>query len=370
MNEEIKVLQVIGNLGKGGDTSAVMTIVDEMKKRKPNVRFDFLTHNGCDLNKVKQLRNNGYNVFVLEGDVRKIGPIKYYFKVKELLKKNKYDIIHTHTSMQSGIPLFAAKKCGIKKRICHSHVTNIQRKASIVKKVIAIPIFRFLIKKYSNIKVACSQEAGEFLFKKQFFKVLYNGIDIEKFYYVDTRLVETKRKEYNIKNNEIVVGQIGTFFDMKNQQFTLEIARLAKLKNMKIIFILIGSGSNLDRLKKQAEKENLPVKFLGRKDSIEIYMKMFDVLIMPSLRGEGLPMTLVEAQVAGCKCIKSHFITEESDIGIGLCNTIKLDNNPQEWLAEIIKINNKNIKKVPIECLYRSKFNKENSVKTWVNIYC
>lgn len=366
----MKILQVIGKLGSGGDTSAVMTIMNEIEKNITNIKFDFLTHEGCDLNTVQKLRENGHNVFILKGDVRKLGPIKYYFQVKKLLRENKYDVIHTHTSMQSGIILYAAKKCHIKKRICHSHVTNIQRKANIIKKIIAIPIFRFLIKKYSNIRVACSPEAGRFLFKKQPFIVLYNGIDIDRFYNVDTNLVEKKRKEYHIKDDEIIVGQIGTFFDMKNQQFTLEIARIAKMKNMKIIFILIGSGSNLDSLKKQAEKENLPVKFLGKKDNIEIYMKMFDVLIMPSLKGEGLPMTLIEAQVTGCKCIKSNFITEEADMKIDLCDTIKLEDNPEEWLDGIIKIYNKNTKKVPIECLYKSKFNKENSVIAWKNIYC
>lgn len=369
MNKEVKVLQVVGELGKGGDTSTLLTVIQGLKKRTPYIKFDFLTHKGCNLNLVDKLRKEGHKVFVLDGDVRKIGPIKYYSKMKDILKSNKYDIIHAHTSMQSGIILFTAKKCGITKRICHSHVTSVQRKANKLLKVVAIPIFRYLIKKYANIKVACGKDAGEFLFGKQKFTILYNGIDIDRFYFVDKQKVKRKKQELQIHDNTIIVGQIGSISTMKNQRFTLEIAKLVKLRGLNIQFLIIGDGEEFNLIKEQVERNELPIKLLGRQKEIELYMKLFDVLIMPSLMGEGLPMTLVEAQAAGCKCIKSNYITEEADMKLGLCSSIDVNTNFEEWLEKILLITKEEKVKVPIDNLKKSRFNKENSINDWKKIY-
>ena len=127
------VLHVIGHIGRGGDTTVAQDIVTNMDNTK--IHFDFVTHKGADKEKVKQFRKAGFRVFVMDGDVRELGMVKYYKSILEIMKNAgvKYDAIHVHTGMQSGVALAAAKKAGIPKRICHSHVTAIQRKASFLK---------------------------------------------------------------------------------------------------------------------------------------------------------------------------------------------------------------------------------------------
>lgn len=128
------VLHVIGHIGRGGDTTVVLDVMKNMDYSK--FHFDFITHKGAKEEIVKELRDAGSKVYIMDGDVRELGLINYYKNFLKALKQMNvcYDAIHVHTGMQSGVALAAARKAGIPKRICHSHVTAIQRKTSIIKK--------------------------------------------------------------------------------------------------------------------------------------------------------------------------------------------------------------------------------------------
>ena len=75
------------------------------------------------------------------------------------------------------------------------------------------------------------------------------------------------------------------------------------------------------------------VKFLGMREDMENIYSMSDIVIMPSL-SEGFPMTLVEAQTSGCKCIASDRITKKVNI-TGNVRFVSLNSKPKKW-SEII----------------------------------
>ena len=70
----------------------------------------------------------------------------------------------------------------------------------------------------------------------------------------------------------------------------------------------------------------------NRSDVAELLSSM-DVFILPSLR-EGLPVSVVEAQAVGVRCLIANHITDD----VLLTDTIKKLNidNVQEWVDEII----------------------------------
>ena len=63
-------------------------------------------------------------------------------------------------------------------------------------------------------------------------------------------------------------------------------------------------------------------------------MKMFDVLLLPSKYGEGLPMVLIEEQItnSNCLCLTSNIVTEESNLG----NVKFLELNLEKWINAIM----------------------------------
>lgn len=326
-----KVVHVIGHLGKGGDSTAVFNIMNYIENNNENIEFDFITHNGFDDNKLESIKEK-HKVYIIENDARKMNPIKYYSKISNILKKNKYDCIHFHTSFQSCLGLIAAKMNGVKVRICHSHTSDVQRKCNIVSRLAILPICKVFIELFSTEKVACSKEAAKNLFiNRKNVKIIYNGIDINKIKSTNEEKIERIKKQIKYAENDILIGHVGRFSDMKNQNFTLELAEINQDKK----FIFLGEGENFSFIKKKVEDLKLKnVYLLGKVDNVQDYMKLFDFLVLPSKYGEGLPITLIEEQIANknCLCIVNSNISKEANIG----NVIYVDIKEKDKWNSII----------------------------------
>lgn len=124
-------------------------------------------------------------------------PLEYYFFLFKKLKKNKYDIVHVHGSSATiTIELMIAKIKKIKKIIAHSHNTkcdNIKIHNKLKK----------IIGNYYDDAIACSDEAGRWMFGKRKFTVIKNGIDFTK-YSFNENAREKIRKEYNMTDKIVL----------------------------------------------------------------------------------------------------------------------------------------------------------------------
>ena len=358
-----KILQVVGALGQGGDTVAIMNMAKYIDPTE--FQMEFLSHKSM-INKsfTNDYCNKGGIIHLIDSDVRKMGFIKYYFAAYNLIKKGQYDVVHVHTSFQSIVVLLAAYNAGVKKRVCHSHTAMVQRPVkNIIYKCIFnafLPLIRYAIRILSTDCVACGYEAGMFLFGKNNFKVLHNGIDLNRFN-PQHNGINDALSEYDL-DGKVIIGQIGSIKKMKNQEFTIQICSGLTV-DYEMFFI--GTGSQKCELEEMA-KDNHHIHFLGSRSDIPDLLRKFDVLILPSLPGEGLPVTAIEAQACGCPCLMSEYITHEADLGIGLVKYISLT-NIDEWRSMIRK---KKPMEINIsEAVSEKGFDIVKSSINWIEIY-
>ena len=81
---------------------------------------------------------------------------------------------------------------------------------------------------------------------------------------------------------------------------------------------------------------NRNVIFLGSRDDVPTLFQGMDLLVMPSLF-EGFPVTLVEAQASGLKCIVSNSITKEVKIVDELIEFLPItDESISLWVKTIV----------------------------------
>ena len=133
---------------------------------------------------------------------------------------------------------------------------------------------------------------------------------------------------------------------------------------------MIGDGPDFPEIKTLAQNQSNIV-LMGRRSDIPSLMKTFDCVILPSLPGEGFPVTMIEAQAAGCRCLISENVTKEVEVGLKLVKSIPLK-KPDEWVEELKTIEKNRNYLQRNECAKRlidMGFGKTEFVNNWIRLY-
>ncbi|MFR5057620.1 glycosyltransferase family 1 protein [Faecalimonas umbilicata] len=324
----VRVLHIFHNMGNGGIEHFVMDFYRHIDRNK--VQFDFLTsvdEKGYFDDEIQKLGGKLYRAYPL-----KKNPIKNYLDIMRIVKENKYNIVHRHTGSAFGYyDLRAARRGDAKHLILHSHNPQVGK-----------PILHFISEKLLKIDcipVACSKEAGEFLFgKKTKVKIINNAIDCDKYEYnADVR--KQVREELGVVDS-FIVGHIGRFEEQKNHKKLLDIfSEILKIKpNSKLI--CVGSGKLMEERKIQAKELGIldRILFLGNRDDVERIMQAFDVFVFPSLY-EGFSITQIEIQVNGLTVFTSENKVPSSSNIAGNVYFIPLEESAQLWAKKIMRTN-------------------------------
>ena len=93
-----------------------------------------------------------------------------------------------------------------------------------------------------------------------------------------------------------------------------------------------------DKIKEKAKQLKLENKviFLGLRNDVQKVLQAFDIFIMPSIY-EGLPVSSIEAQASGLKCVLSDSISNEANV-TGNVRFISLDKSAKEWAEQIVSM--------------------------------
>lgn len=258
-------------------------------------------------------------------------------QMKKLCKEYQFDIVHFH--IFHGLNLMLAKAmrdCGVKHIIVHSHAAGFRKGKLYLAKLIVHRLFCKIFSQLDMKRFAVSKQAGRFMFGKNVpVKIIHSGIDYEKFLFShDTR--EAVRKELGIVD-ERVLGCIGRYDTLKNQEFAVEILEeLVQLKDDAVL-VLVGEGSEKRNLIKKASAFNIleRVIFFDYTQKINELLCAVDVLLIPS-RSEGLSLTAIEAQVSGLPLICSQGVSHEIKISPKVF-FLPID-TPHRWAKLILEI--------------------------------
>lgn len=338
MNEPVKVLYFVDRMLKGGIQSLVIDWVSRFDKNKIHVDF-LLLDDGKKYELEDTLKELGCNVYKSDGIwIRQ--PLDFLKESKALdeffKEHHDYKVVHMHSSSKNYMVLKYAKKYGIPIRIAHSHNIDFQTN-NIIKKIIGNLLKSKLIK-YATDYYACSKIAGEWLFGKNItkskqFKVIHNAIDYDKFKF-DENIRNKMRQEFNIKDNEIVLGHIGRFEYQKNHEFLIDVFYELVQNNDGYKLLLVGKGSLENQIKEKVKSLNLDNKviFTGFRDDVNRVAQAMDIFVFPS-KFEGLGLGLVEAQATGIPCLATKdTIPKEVKINN---NFIFLELDINKWVKEI-----------------------------------
>ena len=324
----IRVLHVVTYMGRGGLETMLMNYYRNIDRTK--VQFDFLTHRSFEADYDEEIRTLGGKIYHLP----KLNPFspQYLRELEHFFATHpEYKIVHSHLDCMAGIPLKYAKINGVPVRIAHAHNTNQTKDKKYLLKL----LFKKNITQNATRLLACSEEAGKWMFLGADFQVLYNAIDSEKYAY-NPHVRKQVRDDFGIKDDTFVVGHVGRFMPQKNHRFILKIFSEFVKKYPNSILLLVGGGDLEEKTKKKAFEMGISSKviFAGIRSDVPEILQAMDVFILPSLH-EGLGIAAVEAQAAGLPCLISDKVPMECERTKGLVHQISLREDASIWANKI-----------------------------------
>lgn len=311
-----KVLHLVSAMNIGGIETLLMNLLRENCNQKL-LKFELLClydHEGVFDQEIKKL---GYPIHKVKNPQIQIKGIRYLVRISRLTKflktnMNDVDIIHIHisSSISAFIPILANKISGINKKIViHSHNSDGEYKK--------LHYFgKEILKKMDVVRVACSQQAADWLFgpeseSKNKVHIILNGIDTQKFKYSES-VRQRMRQELNV-DNKTVIGCVGRLAKQKNHGFLIESFRLYHQTHPNSVLVLAGSGPERNSIEKKIANYSLNhcVMLLGDRNDISDLLCAFDIFWFPSLY-EGLSLSLLEAQSSGLQILCTDNVSKET----------------------------------------------------------
>lgn len=333
------VLIVIQLVRRGGVELTAINLAVNLDKEKFKVSFLLLNpYEGQDNELLNELKQRGYEFFSIPENVNSY--IDKYKYLCNFFKKHRFDIVHSHVILFSGIVLAAAKKGKVPVRVAHSHTTKWNNKENLKYKIYKA-FMRLLLNRCSTRKLACSKAAGEFLYGKKHYLqsgiFIANGIDFEKFQFDPVCRLKT-RNEFGVSEKELLIGHVGTIYKIKNQKYLIEIFSEILKINPNSKLMLVGEKADIAPVEEEARKLNVidKVIFTGQLNNVADVYQAFDIMIFPSLH-EALPVSLIEAQASKLPCLISDTVTDEVKYN-GNVEFLSLKKGPEIWAAKALEL--------------------------------
>ncbi len=332
MGGQIRVLHFVPSLNRGsGVTRFVYNMT--MACNEERVHYDFLHHGMRDGVHIhpnrydEELEERGHVVYKVSSagiDLKRfMGEVREFFAQHG----DEYDIVHCHVPNGAFCVLREAHNAGLKHRVMHSHLNSSSDK--LLHRVRNAPLIA-IGKRFVTDRVACSQEAGEYLYGRKPFTIVNNGIPLSDYAY-DAAADAELRGELNIPADAPVIGCVGRFAKQKNFEFAVR--AFASLRRLipNSALVIVGTGDGADSVRATVVQEGLggSVFMPGMRLDVARFYSLFDVFFMPSLY-EGLPVSAVEAQASGLRCVFSTGVPAESDI-VGGGTFLSLDAPLDDW---------------------------------------
>jgi len=315
----MKIVRIIARLNVGGPARHVVWLTQALQDDEfQSTLLTGTVPEGEEDMSYFARENNIAPVFIPEMS-RELSPqdAVSLWKIYRQIKREKPDIIHTHTAKAGTIgrgagflyrwltwKTLVGKPRRVKLvhtyhgHVFHSYYGNLKTK-----------IFLFIEKTLARlatdkIVVISGQQFEEIhrkfgVGKSEQFKVIQLGIDLELFRDWKSRQ-NILREEIGAGSDEILVGLIGRLTEIKNVSLLLKVAQVyKKTKNASfpnLRFIIIGDGNLRKQLEKEAETLGVKdvVIFLGNRNDTDIFYAGLDIIALTSLN-EGTPLSLIEA---------------------------------------------------------------------------
>jgi glycosyltransferase EpsD len=277
----------------------------------------------------------------------KPGNLLAYKKLKAILDKGDYDIIHCHTPMGAVITRLAAgraRKRGAK-LFYTAHGFHFYRGASRLNWMLYYPVEKLLAHRTDTL-ITINREDHDLARSRHFaagriVKIDGVGVELDRFAPVTAEERAAARRELGFREDQTVLLYAADLSKRKNQPMLFRALARLKERYPNILLLLPGQPILKDEYEQMCRELGIShmVRILGYRRDIDKLLAACDCVVSSS-RQEGLPLNLIEAAARGRYIIATD-VRGNADVvtqsGSGTLVKLNADEAMAERIADLIE---------------------------------
>jgi glycosyltransferase involved in cell wall biosynthesis len=301
----MKIVRIIARLNVGGPAIHVVLATHELERRGhdcvlvvgpvPNTegRMEYYAEEwGVPFVRVPEL-------------VRPLSPWKdlvALWKIYRILRREKPDVVHTHTAKAGTVGRTAALLAGVPVIVHTFHGNIFDGYFSPAKTRLFLAIERFLASFTDRIIAVSNSQREELITKYKIarpgkFQTVRLGIDLQA---LRSGIRADSHFHPADENHPLVIGWVGRFVEVKDPLFFVEVARAVKSSGARAKFMMVGDGPLRPDVEQRIAHLGLQqdVTLAGwQRNMADVYARI-DLMTLTS-HNEGTPVAMIESMAAG-----------------------------------------------------------------------
>jgi glycosyltransferase involved in cell wall biosynthesis len=312
-----KVLRIINRLNLGGPTYNAANLTKYLDDDFETMLVAGMTDETEESSQFILDKLNLKPVYIKEM-YRELNPLKdykAYFKIREIIRQFKPDIVHTHAAKAGAVGRLAALHEGVPVIVHTFHGHVFHSYFSPLKTRVFLEIERYLGRKTHGIVTLSEIQKAELT--EQFnvapahkFEIVPLGFDLSRFTENKDEKRKAFREKYNVADDEIAISIVGRLVPVKNHPMFLKALKtVSERTKKKIRTFIIGDGEERAAIEQMARdfglsfnnadlREKNLITFTSWIKDIDVSNAGSDIIALTSFN-EGTPVSLIEAQASG-----------------------------------------------------------------------
>ncbi len=285
MNDKMRILHTEWSDGLGGQERRVLSEAAGLRDRGHYVAIACRRHARIR----DEALNLGIDVHVLP--FKKLYDIGSIMRLAGLLRKKRFDVVNTHSGVDSWIGGIAARLAGVPVLVRTRHL-NIPLKRNLLNFIHYLP----------DVYIACGENMRKNLTENCGFpdkKVISIPTGVGPEFFRVTKNMSLRAK-YGLDENSPVITNVGILRSVKGHEVTLQAVKAVAGFYPGAKFLLVGDGPREEELKKMVSDLGISghVIFTGFVDNIPEIYSISDIAVLSSW-SEGFPQSIIQAMAAG-----------------------------------------------------------------------
>ena len=310
--QKVKVLHIITRLIRGGAEHNTLLSVKGLAELGYDVSLAAGPSDKKEGDIELDVRQAGIKLRVFHNLVREISPLNdlmAFFGLYLFIKKERFDIVHTHVSKAGILGRWAAKLAGVPFIFHTTHGNYFYGYFNPLLTCFFIILERMTAlitdKMITLTEVEQSQYLEQKIGKPSQYTTIHSGIDLNQFNPENIKgNHKDLRRVLGLHEDDFVVGSVGRIAPIKGHEYLIQAAPSIVKKIPRAKFLIVGDGPMRYEMEALATQLGLDeqVFFLGMREDVPELLSIMDAFVLPS-RNEGMGRALVEAMAMGLPCV-------------------------------------------------------------------